>query len=165
MIIKDPLIDATTLIHQLFATKMDKSGEPYVQHCLRVARRLSPYIRTEVKVVGLLHDTIEDTSHTRPTLAKMFDNWIAYGVSVLSRLDNEPYNEFIDRIIGCESWEIQLVKLCDLYDNTSPYRLSLLDRTHREYFENKYYPAIDKMKNALGSYTNMATAGDIQLPI
>lgn len=163
--VSEPLVDATSMIHKLFEGKTDNSGAPYVEHCLRVSRRLNPAMRTELKIIALLHDVIEDTPTTRTQLESIFGTYIAYGVSVLSNLHKDPYEDFIERVIACEDWEITLVKLCDLYDNTSPYRLSLLPKETRERFERKYSEPIQKVEKSLGVRSRFATKGDIYLPV
>ena len=49
------------------------SGEPYVMHCLQVARNLA-LLGLDVKTIaaGLLHDVIEDTPLQRKDLVKEF---------------------------------------------------------------------------------------------
>ncbi len=68
-----------------------KSGEPYIQHPLAVARILAE-MRMDHKclMAAILHDVIEDTGHSKETVAALFDEEIAElvdGVSKLTRLD------------------------------------------------------------------------------
>ena len=66
------------------------SGEPYVMHCLQVARNLAT-LGLDVKTIaaGLLHDVIEDTPIQRKDLVKEFGEEIAAlvdGVTKISAL-------------------------------------------------------------------------------
>ncbi len=68
-----------------------KSGEPYIQHPIAVARILAE-MRMDYKclMAAILHDVIEDTGHSKETVAALFDEEIAElvdGVSKLTRLD------------------------------------------------------------------------------
>jgi RelA/SpoT family (p)ppGpp synthetase len=68
-----------------------KSGEPYIEHPVAVARILAG-MRMDYKclMAAILHDVIEDTGHSRESVAALFDEEIADlvdGVSKLTRLD------------------------------------------------------------------------------
>jgi RelA/SpoT family (p)ppGpp synthetase len=68
-----------------------KSGEPYIEHPVAVARILAG-MRMDYKclMAAILHDVIEDTGHSRDSVAALFDEEIADlvdGVSKLTRLD------------------------------------------------------------------------------
>ncbi len=68
-----------------------KSGGPYIQHPIAVARILAE-MRMDYKclMAALLHDVIEDTVHCKEGVASLFDEEIAElvdGVSKLTRLD------------------------------------------------------------------------------
>ena len=57
---EDDLIDKSIIIvNKLFKDKKDKEGKPYINHLYYVMNSFSTY---KEKVVGLMHDTIEDTS-------------------------------------------------------------------------------------------------------
>jgi GTP pyrophosphokinase len=66
------------------------SGDPYINHCLAVAGILADYsMPAEVIVVGLLHDTVEDTTITFDVLKHDFGEGIAnlvHGVTKLTQL-------------------------------------------------------------------------------
>ncbi len=68
-----------------------KTGEPYIQHPVAVARILAE-MRMDYKclMAAILHDVIEDTGHSKESVAALFDEEIADlvdGVSKLTRLD------------------------------------------------------------------------------
>ena len=53
--------DCLVLVTDLFRGKKDKGGYPYLDHLLTVSNKGKTY---EEKLVGLLHDTFEDTDMT-----------------------------------------------------------------------------------------------------
>jgi (p)ppGpp synthase/HD superfamily hydrolase len=68
------------------------------------------------KIVGILHDVVEDTPWTLEQLTEEgFSNEIVDGVDAMSRRDNESYDEYILRL---QDNPIAVrVKLNDLTDN------------------------------------------------
>lgn len=94
-------------------------GEPYFNHCQRVADEQPTWRR---KVLAYLHDTVEDTPVTLQALIDVgFPLDIVQDVAALSRhiYGQEEYTAFIER--GCREGSIDalLVKLADLTDNLS----------------------------------------------
>lgn len=91
----------------------DKTGENYILHPLRVMMLLET--DTE-KIVGVLHDILEDTFATVDTLFEAeFSNEVIEAVKSVTRNKGENYWDFIRRVktnpIG------RKVKLADLEDN------------------------------------------------
>ena len=73
------------------AGQIRKTGEPYIEHPVAVARILAE-MRMDHKclMAAILHDVIEDTGHSKESVADLFDEEIAElvdGVSKLTRLD------------------------------------------------------------------------------
>ena len=88
-------------------------GSPYVNHPIRVSKR----VRLEKhKIVGLLHDVVEDCGVSLDDLKKMgYDRSVVAGVNAVTRRDGESYAEFIKR---CSKNAIGLeVKIADIEDN------------------------------------------------
>ncbi|KMN81825.1 guanosine-3',5'-bis(diphosphate) 3'-pyrophosphohydrolase [Chromobacterium sp. LK11] len=69
-----------------------KSGEPYITHPLAVAGMLAEW-RLDVQglAAALLHDVLEDTGVTKPTLIEKFGKIIADLVDGLSKLERLEY--------------------------------------------------------------------------
>ncbi|SMF37565.1 GTP pyrophosphokinase [Pseudogulbenkiania subflava DSM 22618] len=69
-----------------------KSGEPYITHPLAVATMLTEW-RLDVQglAAALLHDVLEDTGVTKPTLVEKFGRTIADLVDGLSKLERLEY--------------------------------------------------------------------------
>lgn len=76
------------------ATQVDKQGQPYLMHLVRVAGRCQDEIEM---VVAILHDTVEDTDLTLAEIRGLFGDEVAEAVDHLTKRDGEPYDEFIER--------------------------------------------------------------------
>jgi (p)ppGpp synthase/HD superfamily hydrolase len=98
------------------------------------------------RIVGVLHDVIEDTRVTAENLHafSLPEDCIA-AVVALSRKKGELYADFIDRIIAAGPLAMR-VKLADLAENTRP------DRRHptQEELSKRYTKAVAKISAALG---------------
>ena len=98
----------------------DKSGRDYIMHQIRVSERCKGL---KAKIVGLLHDTIEDTNVTPDYLRNLgFPKEIIDGILSVTRLNGESYDDFIRR--AGESRIGKEVKLADLEDNLNVCRLN-----------------------------------------
>lgn len=93
--------------------QLDKNGQSYIGHVLRVANQLD-YL--EDKIIALLHDTLEDTDTTEEDLLKVFPKFIVEAVKSLTRdKEKETYQDFIKR---CVLNDIAVnIKTADLKDN------------------------------------------------
>ncbi len=67
------------------------SGEPYITHCIAVAKILSDLkVQPEVVAAGLLHDTVEDTTITLDDLSRDFGDTIRNLVDGVTKLTQLP---------------------------------------------------------------------------
>jgi len=134
-------ISIASLAH---AGQLDKGGEPYILHPLRVMMKLKD---EKQRIVAVLHDAIEDTRVTDIDLVvKGLDIDLLNVILTLTRNKNESYDKYIDRISHNE-FAIQ-VKLADLEDNMDMSRIK--NPTGKDYERvDKYYEAREKLLNAL----------------
>ncbi|MGE0133559.1 MAG: HD domain-containing protein [Dehalococcoidia bacterium] len=103
--------------------QVDKAGQPYILHPLRVMARLST---PEERLVAVLHDVVEDSPTTLDDLrAAGFDEAVVRAVGFLTRREGETYEAFIERVDGDAL--ARRVKLADLEDNMTLTRLRELD--------------------------------------
>ena len=73
------------------------SGEPYISHCVAVARILSELQVPPIVIsAALLHDTVEDTDITIQDIEKQFGQEIAQLVDGVTKLSNLPRVSKID---------------------------------------------------------------------
>ena len=134
----DQVVLAKAVAMAAHAGQTDKLGEPYFGHCNRVARRAM--IETDdfdVIAAAYLHDTVEDTALTLNELVAMgFSNDTVKIVDLLTHRENEPYEEYVDRLARYAPTRI--VKRCDIMDNTDPRRLAKLDQATQDRLLKKY---------------------------
>ena len=121
--------------------QVDKAGEPYILHPLRVM--LSGKDEVE-RICGVLHDVIEDTNITFDDLRKEgFSEEVITVLDCLTKHYGENYEDFIDRVldndIACR------VKLSDLKDNLDLTRIE--NPTEKDYDRiKKYEKAVERIK-------------------
>ena len=103
--------------------QFDKAGRDYIGHPLRVMEMGKT---EEEKIVGVLHDVIEDTDWTFEKLAEegFSDEVIAALRCVTKISENENYDDFIDRVK--KNPLAVAVKINDLTDNMDIRRLPYL---------------------------------------
>lgn len=108
-------IQVAAMAHQ---GQVDKSGEAYILHPLRVMMSCQT---SDERIVAMLHDVVEDTEVTLVELAAREFAWhIVDAVDALTRHDGEDYTVFIKR---CKSNALaRKVKIADIQDNLSPSR-------------------------------------------
>src|SRR6476659_6238683 len=74
------------------------SGEPFVSHCVEVARILADLQLDSVTVAsGLIHDVVEDTAITVADVEREFGKEIAQIVDGLTKIGNLPLNSTQER--------------------------------------------------------------------
>ena len=118
--------------------QLDKGGNPYILHPLRVM--MSVDLELE-KIVAVLHDVVEDSNWTfEALLAEGFSTEVIEALkSVTKNSDNEDYYSFIQRAI--QNPIGRKVKIADLRDN--------LDVTRISDITDKDVKRINKYKKAL----------------
>jgi GTP diphosphokinase / guanosine-3',5'-bis(diphosphate) 3'-diphosphatase len=133
------LADAIALAATAHQHQVDKSGEPYVLHPLRVmlAVREQGY-RVEVQAAAVLHDVVEDAPVTLDDVAAL-DPAVAALVDAVTRRPTEPYLDFIRR--AASNPEARAIKLADVSDNRSR-----LDRLRPEALAKRYERALEILR-------------------
>lgn len=95
---QDLLIRAYRYSEASHAGQVRHSGEPYITHCIEVARILADLQLDSVTVAcGLLHDIVEDTDVTVEDIQKEFGSEIAQIVDGLSKIANLPMSSREER--------------------------------------------------------------------
>jgi (p)ppGpp synthase/HD superfamily hydrolase len=91
----------------------DRYGVPYILHPLRVMGRLDTAAE---KIVGILHDVVEDTDWTFEDLSgEGFPEILLDALRCVTKREGEPYEDFVKRSAGNPL--ARRVKLADLDDN------------------------------------------------
>ncbi|PHX66314.1 MAG: (p)ppGpp synthetase [Gemmatimonadetes bacterium] len=109
------------------AGQVRHSGEPYVSHCIEVARILADLqLDTTTVVSGLLHDIVEDTAITIEDVAREFGSEIAQIVDGLTKIANLPLSSREERQVEnyrklllsiAKDARVILIKLADRLHN------------------------------------------------
>jgi hypothetical protein len=94
--------------------QLDKDGQPYILHPLRVMHGVEG---EQAKAVALLHDVIEDTAVTADDLRKAgFPEELIAAVVCVTHRREESYADYVVRCRGSDV--ARRVKLSDLEDNS-----------------------------------------------
>ncbi|MBU6235066.1 MAG: hypothetical protein KGQ41_04415 [Alphaproteobacteria bacterium] len=79
------------------------TGESYMLHCLTVADPLSEHITLDEKIVGILHDVVEDSDWTLADLSKVgFSDAIVSAVASVTKQEmGDKKEKYLDAILRC----------------------------------------------------------------
>lgn len=139
-------IAAARLAFEAHKEQEDKLGVPYIFHLMEVAEQQ----KTESGViVALLHDYVEDIvpGFTKEQLASDLKAHGITGQTIVDALwllrhdKNEPYTDYIQKIIKSGNKLARLVKLADLASNGNAGRLDMLPEETRIRLRTKYEKA------------------------
>lgn len=140
---KEMLPFAIEIATEQHAGQVDKAGRPYIEHPMRVMRRM----RTNVeRIVAVLHDVIEDGTMTLAQLRREgFPQEVLNGLDAVTRRLGEDYTTFVTRAASdpVGRW----VKYEDLRDNADLSRIAAptdADRTRAA----KYHRAMAQLEAA-----------------
>jgi len=113
---------AIMLATKAHAGQVDKCGEPYILHPLRVMMTVQGEGH---RTVAVLHDVLEDTSITDIDLLQKFPLVIVEAVKAITKTPKERNDLYIQRVM--QNPIARIVKIADVKDNASPSRLYRLD--------------------------------------
>lgn len=120
---ENPIDKALQIACQAHAGQVDKAGQPYILHPIRLALNFK---HETLQIIALLHDVVEDSDVSLQHLSEIgFDEEIIKAIDALTKRDDEKYEDFIDRV-SKNSLATQ-VKLSDLKDNMDVTRLKHLN--------------------------------------
>ena len=114
-----------------------KSGEPYYSHPLEVSYMISDYkLKTDVIVVSILHDIVEDTE---VTVGMIFDNFGQRIAEMVDRLTRDrpdgsklSIEEILNNAYHLKDKEVLLIKLFDRLHNMQTIGVKILDKQIQE---------------------------------
>lgn len=111
---------ALEIAYKSHKEQVDKGGNPYILHPIRVALHCE---KEEEKIVALLHDVVEDSDVTIEDLkTEGFGQDVLDAITALSKVDGENYEQFIQRV--AQNDIATCVKIQDLKDNMDTSRLN-----------------------------------------
>lgn len=124
--------------------QIDKGGNPYILHPLRVMINCES---ESEKICAVLHDVIEDTNITFEDLkSRGFSDEIVTALDCLTKREGESYDNFISRVLSNEL--ACRVKLADLIDNMDLTRIQNPSEEDEARIQ-KYKLAADRISDAL----------------
>lgn len=121
-----------------FKNRIDKAGQPYILHCLRVMNNLHTRDE-ELQAIAVMHDNVEDEVCTLMQLRNMgFSSRVVTAIEFLTHNKTDDYMSYIRAIV--HNQDARLVKLADLKDNSNITRLKGLTKADFDRME-KYHTA------------------------
>ena len=120
MKLEEVLTIARQLATEAHKEQIDKAGKPYISHCQAVAAQLNT---TEEKIVGWLHDVVEDTNITFSDLEKEgIPEYLIEAIKAITKISGESYKQYIKRV---KENKIALsVKIADMRHNCDLSRIA-----------------------------------------
>ena len=113
--------DALDLAADAHQGQVDKCGEPYYLHPLRIAAHFQELNDADAAIVACLHDLVEDTSCSLEYLEDRYSESIVDAVDAITRREGEQYKQYLKRC--CENDAARQVKKEDIQDNLLDIRL------------------------------------------
>lgn len=134
---------AIAITAEAFKNTLDKGGQPYILHCLRVMNNVQG--DEDIKCAAIMHDLIEDTNYTFAQLTALgFSDKTIGLLHLLTHQKQTPYMEYIKAI--AVSPEASEIKRRDLEDNSNITRLKGLRKKDLDRIE-KYHTAYIYLSN------------------
>ena len=135
---------AISITAEAFKEKLDKGGNPYILHCLRVMNKVNSNDE-DLMISAIMHDLIEDTHYTFAELTRLgFSDRVIGILHLLTHEKTTPYMEYIKAISVSE--DATKIKLADLQDNSDITRLKGLRKKDMDRLE-KYHLAYTYLSN------------------
>lgn len=150
------LSDAIALAEFAHRNQLDKAGLPYIEHPRRVLAKVQaqgamPY----VQIAAILHDVTEDTAYTSDILRQL--GFSEAALMVVDLLDRDASQRLWERLSTRyyptpqqfyyakikENAGARMVKLADIEDNLSPWRLAYLTESTQARLIKKYDEALE----------------------
>ena len=146
--------DLYSTVRDLFASKVDKGGEPYIKHLKRVTENVKPqYAR-----IAFCHDVIEDCGVDEDWLRnpdfKLTDYEIET-IRLLSHAKGVSYSDYIINISNSKNLGAMYVKMADLLDNMNLNRLQQMTKKDIDRVTELYIPAYDRISTKIWFKENL----------
>lgn len=128
---------ALSLAVKAHTGQIDKAGQPYIFHPLRL---MSKFTNENEQVVAVLHDVIEDSEKTLKDLSEIgFSNEVIDAIECLTKKTDEDYADFITRV--SLNPLAKKIKIEDIKDNLDLTRLKEIEQSDLERIK-KYHRAL-----------------------
>jgi (p)ppGpp synthase/HD superfamily hydrolase len=131
---------AIAIAKDAHAGQVDKAGADYISHPLRVMQAQGS---EETRIVGVLHDVLEDCGHKGWTIERLekegFSPAVLEALQLVTKIKGEDYDDFVRRAAGNPI--SRAVKIADLQDNMDLSRIANVTAKDLERIE-KYRRAL-----------------------
>lgn len=134
---------AISITAEAFINKLDKGGQPYILHCLRVMNATNG--DECIKCAAVMHDIVEDTDYTFSKLKELGFSDKTVGLLYLLTHQKETLYEDYIKAISVNPDAIQ-IKQKDLEDNSNITRLKGLRKKDFDRL-GKYHKAYVYLSN------------------
>ena len=137
------LQDAIALAEFAHRNQLDKAGMPYIDHPKRVlasvqAQGAQPY----VQIAAILHDAVEDSPFTIKMLQDLgFSEAACLLVELLTRTEDVSEIDYYKKIR--DNSAAKMIKLADIRDNLTEWRLAYLKEETQNRLRKKYAHALE----------------------
>jgi (p)ppGpp synthase/HD superfamily hydrolase len=142
ILFNDELCRAMHLAAKWHDGDVDKGGEAYIGHPLRMAARAGR--DRAAAIVALLHDVLEDHPEAADDPNWDFSSHIQKAVEALTKRKDDSYTDYITRLAGNPL--ARAVKILDLEDNMDIRRMSALSQKDKDRLM-KYLMAYKTLRN------------------
>jgi (p)ppGpp synthase/HD superfamily hydrolase len=139
---------AIALAAERHMNMVDRGGNPYILHCLKVME----YLHSEdddLKCIAVLHDIVEDTETTFGELTAFgFSDRVTRAINCLTKRKDQTPEQYLTSILS--NVDAMRVKLCDLRHNSDIRRLKGLtekDFERIQKYHKMYMIIFDKLKS------------------
>ena len=133
---------AITIAAEAHTGQIDKAGQPYILHPLRVMLHMT---RPEERIVAVLHDVIEDTTLTADDLrSEGFSPQIIEAILALTKTGHESRIDAAKR--ATLNPIARIVKIADVRDNMDLSRITNPTALDHERI-NEYQEVLDYLQN------------------
>lgn len=113
------LAKAIEIAHIAHEGQVDKGGQPYIGHPLRVMNAVNT---VEEKIVAVLHDSVEDSDLTIEDLkVEGFSDLIVEAIAAITKLEGEKRKNYLSRVLNNPL--ALRVKIADMTDNADISRI------------------------------------------
>lgn len=117
----DRIEKAIYIARKYHGEQMRESGEPYYSHPIEVAHKVSDYLfDTDIIVISILHDTLEDTELTYEMIEDIFGKYVATSVMDLTRVKKNgkiTAGECVNILFKEKKYDVLFIKLIDRWHN------------------------------------------------
>ena len=145
----DKILAAINMVWNAHRYQYRENGEPYIYHPLKVMMTIHSSegieFDSEIKIIALLHDVLEDTIVTKEDIEKAFGKDIANKVDVLTKKEHENYVQYIDRINNSNDATVIGIKVADLSHNLETIN-NIQDPKRRERLYYRYVHALETLQ-------------------